>query len=433
MTSVPGRAHRVRWWIIAVPALLYFLSYFHRVAPVVVAADLMRAFSVSAAALGNLSAIYPYCFAAMALPGGSLADTLGPRVTLSLGAMTMALGSALFGLASSFGVAFAGRLLVGLGASVILIASLRLAAEWFRSDEFATVSGWSQTVGSLGAGVGTTPLALLVETGGWRFSFIAIGAITLVLATACFVIVRDRPEAMGLAPVNERPPGPLPTVREILAGIPAVAGNPRSWPPVLTSTGVYGAFVAFVGLWGAPYLMQVYGLSRVAASNLMALVALGLLLSSPLIGWASDRWLGRRRPPLLAATALYAAVWGALVIPGEPLPRAWLGPLCFLLGAGSGAVVLVFACVREVNDPRYVGLTLGFHNLPVFLNFALMQWLTGVLLDSRWEGLLEGGTRVYSPGAYRVAFSLCLAVSVGSFLAACLVKETRCRNIWRPA
>jgi hypothetical protein len=89
--------------------------------------------------------------------------------------------------------------------------------------------------------------------------------------------------------------------------------------------------------------------------------------------------------------------------------------------------------VREVNDPRYVGLTLGFHNLPVFLNFALMQWLTGALLDSRWEGLLQGGMRVYSPGAYRVAFSLCLAVSLGSFISACLVKETHCRNIWRPA
>ncbi len=66
-----------RWGVLVVPALLYFLSYFHRVAPVVVAGDLMAAFAVSAATLGALSAIYPYCFAAMGLPGGSLADFLG--------------------------------------------------------------------------------------------------------------------------------------------------------------------------------------------------------------------------------------------------------------------------------------------------------------------------------------------------------------------
>ena len=113
---------RTRWTVLVVPALLYFLSYFHRVAPVVVAGDLMAAFAVSAATLGALSAIYPYCFAAMGLPGGSLADSLGPRRTLSLGGLSMSAGSVLFGLAPGFGVAFAGRLLVGLGASVILIA-----------------------------------------------------------------------------------------------------------------------------------------------------------------------------------------------------------------------------------------------------------------------------------------------------------------------
>ncbi len=426
-----ARTRRARWWITVVPALLYFFSYFHRVAPVVVAGDLMRAFAVSAASLGNLSAIYPYCFAVMALPGGSLADTLGPRRTLTLGALTMSAGAVVFGLAPGFGTAFAGRLLVGLGASVILISSLRLAAEWFRTDEFATISGWSQTVGSLGALVGTTPLALLVEGVGWRAAFISIGGATAIVAAACFLLVRDHPSALGLTPINPVRAGPAPGLRAVLAGIPAVAGNWRSWPPVLASTGVYGSFVAFVGLWGVPYLTQVYGVTRVGASNLMAMTAVGILIASPLVGWISDRWLGLRRLPLVAAAALYAGVWALLVLPRTPVPLGWMGPLCFLLGVGSGAVVVVFACVREVNDPRYVGVTLGFHNLPVFLGFALMQWLTGVILDARWEGALAAGSRVYSPDAYRWAFGLCLAVSVAALVSACLVTETRCRNIWR--
>ncbi len=427
------RTRRVRWWIIAVPAVLYFFSYFHRIAPVVVAQDLMRAFSVSAPSLGQLSAIYPYCFAAMALPGGSLADTLGPRRTLSLGALTMGAGSILFGLAPSFGAAFAGRLLVGLGASVMLIASLRLCAEWFRTDEFATVSGWSQSVGSIGALVGTTPMALLVEQIGWRHSFVSIGATTLLLAALCFLVVRDRPESLGLAPINPGHPAAAPGLRAVLSGIPKVTGNWRSWPPVLSSTGIYGAFVAFVGLWGVPYLTQVYGMPRVHASNLIALAAVGLLIGAPLIGWLSDRVLNRRRWPLIAATSLNVAVWAALVLPGRSVPAGGLGPLCFLLGLCSGAVVLVFASIREINDPRYVGVAIGFHNLPVFLGFALLQWLTGVILDSRWDGALAAGARIYALDAYRGAFALCLVVSVAALLAACLVTETRCRNIWEPA
>src|SRR2546430_17725599 len=104
--------------MLLVPASLYLFSWVHRVAPAVVAADLMRAFSITAAALGNLAAIYPYVFAAMALVAGSLADTLGPRWTLALGGAAMGGGAVVFGLAASLDVALAGRLYFGLVPSV---------------------------------------------------------------------------------------------------------------------------------------------------------------------------------------------------------------------------------------------------------------------------------------------------------------------------
>lgn len=421
---------RARWGVLLVPALLYFLSYFHRVAPAVVAGDLMAAFAVSAATLGALSAIYPYCFAAMALPGGSLADLLGPRRTLTLGGLSMSVGSILFGMAPGFGVAFAGRLLVGLGASVILIAGLRLAAEWFRTEEFGTVAGAAQSVGSLGAIAGTTPLALLVEQVGWRQGFVTIGALTALLAATCFVTVRDRPAPRD-APAARPKPDEL-GLREIVAGIPSVILNPRSWTVGLISGGIYGGFAAFVGLWGVPYLTQVYELPRVRAANLVGLAALGLLVGAPLLGWLSDR-LRRRRLPLIVVSGLNVVTWIALVAPAPPIAPDFLPLICFLIGLGSSVVVLVFAAIREVNDPRCVGVALGFHNLPTFLSFGVMQWVTGLVLDHHWDGALLAGVRIYGADAYRAAFALCLALAAGSFLSACLAPETRGRNIWSPA
>lgn len=393
----------------------------------------MQAFAIPAAALGTLIAVYPYCFVVMALPNGTLADTLGPRRVLALGGLTMAAGSMLFGTAPVFSVAVAGRLLVGVGASVMLIASLRLASEWFRPHEFATVAGTSQSIGAVGALVGTGPLALLVEAIGWRSSFVGIGAVTLVLAVACFIFIRDKPEDMGLARIAEGPRAPAPSLRDTIAAMPAIAANPRSWPILLLGATMYGSFVPFFGLWGVPYLTQVYGLSRVPASNLLMMTAVGLLISAPLFGWVSDRWMGLRRPPLIASTALYAAIWALIALPPTPVALRWLAPLCFLLGFASGGVSLVFACIREVNDPRHVGVALGCQNLPVFLGFALMQWLTGVLLDANWTGTLVAGSRVYPLAAYRVAFTLCFAVAFASFVAACLTTETRCRNVWAQA
>lgn len=200
---------------------------------------------------------------------------------------------------------------------------------------------------------------------------------------------------------------------------------------MLASAGIYGTLVAFVGLWGVPYLTQVYGLPRVEASNVMALAAAGIMVGGPLIGWVSDRGLARRRIPMVAAALLYLVPWLLLVAPGEArIPVGLLGPACFLLGLSSGAAVLPFACVREVNDPARVGIAIGFCNLPIFLGFALLQWITGAILDSRWEGIVAGGRRVYPFVAYHTAFTLCLGVAVAALAMACLVTETRCRNIW---
>jgi len=423
-----------RWVILLVPASLYLFSWVHRVAPAVVAADLMRAFSITAAALGNLAAIYPYVFAAMALVAGSLADTLGPRWTIALGGVTMGLGAALFGLAPTFGVAYAGRLLVGLGASVMLIAWLSLAAAWFRSDEFATISGWTQTVGNVGALLAASPLALLVEAVGWRETFVVIGGVTLVLAAVAAGCIRDHPEAMGLAPINpDHTAQRAPALGEVLRGVPEVMRNPRTWPPIITAGGMYTTVITFLGLWGVPYLTQVYGLARLDAATVVSMLAVGTAIGAPVVGWLSDRWLRRRRLPMAVFAAIYVTCWIPLVLPADArLPVPWLIPFFLVMGLASSGLVLVWSCVREVNDPARVGIAIGFCNVPIFLAFGLLQWLTGVILDAKWTGLMSGGARHYPPAAYQAAFVVCLALAACALVAALLVTETRCRNVWQP-
>ena len=60
------------------------MGFFQRVAPAVMTAELMQDFSISAAALGNLSAFYFYSYVAMQIPTGILADTWGPRRLLTM-------------------------------------------------------------------------------------------------------------------------------------------------------------------------------------------------------------------------------------------------------------------------------------------------------------------------------------------------------------
>jgi sugar phosphate permease len=424
------RTRRIRWLVLVIPSAIYFFSYFHRVASAVVAADVMRAFDISAAALGTLTAVYPYVFVAMALVAGSLAETLGPRRTLALGGFGMGVGALVFGAAPVFGVAVLGRLLVGMGASVVLISFLCLAAEWFRPDEFATVSGLTQTVGNVGGLIAASPLAVLVEAVGWRQSFVIIGSVSLLFGAASLLFVRDRPEAMGLPPVNPPRPRHALTLGEVVRGIPEIAANPRTWPPIVAASGMFATLIAVQGLWGVSYLTQVYGLTRVEAANLTSLLAVGIIVGAPLIGRLSDQWLGARRLPFVAFGALYTACWLPLAVHGWRLPLPLLAPFFFVMGFASCGLVLLWSCVREVNNPVRIGIVVGFSNMPVFLGLALLQWFTGVVLDAGWQGTSAGGVRVYPASAYEATFTVCLVVSIVALLATLLVTETRCRNIW---
>ncbi|MGH7311611.1 MAG: MFS transporter, partial [Candidatus Rokuibacteriota bacterium] len=96
----------------------------------------------------------------------------------------------------------------------------------------------------------------------------------------------------------------------------------------------------------------------------------------------------------------------------------------------SCGLVLVWSCVREVNDPSRVGIVVGFCNMPIFLLFALLQWLTGVILDAGWTGSVVGGMRFYPLSAWAAAFGACLAIAVVAVAAAARITETRCRNVW---
>src|SRR3989304_3497084 len=70
--------------------------------------------------------------------------------------------------AGSGGPLFAGRLLIGLGASVTFVGALKVAAVWFPPRWFGTVSALTSTMGVLGALAATAPFAFLAGAVGWR-------------------------------------------------------------------------------------------------------------------------------------------------------------------------------------------------------------------------------------------------------------------------
>lgn len=427
-----------RRWLICLPlALAFIIVYFHRFAVGVVADNIMHDFAITQASrLGFLSSLYFYIYAVLQIPAGISADYWGPRRTITAALAVTAAGTFMFAWAPSLDWLFTARAVIGVGVGFIYINIVKVFATWFRNREFGTLSGLSSFTGNLGFALAATPLAAMVEIAGWRASFNMIAILTLIVAVYCWLTVRDTPAGYGLPTITEVESAEGVSHQEapaasgsVLADIRTVVTNPYTWPPFVASTCLYGVYVTFAGVWGVPYLMQIYGMDRVAAAGYMVAVSLGYMLIGPVVGWLSDRFRSRR-VPFIANCGLLLATWLAFTLwnGGKP-PVDSLYPLCFLLGAGAAGITLNLACAKEVNPPHLTGLATGFVNIGPFIGAALIQPLFGFVLDLGWQGGLEAGMKIYPLAAFQLAFLICAAILAVALAAILLVKETACVNI----
>ena len=406
-------------------ALFYLIGFFQRVAPAVITSELMTEFSLTAAALGNLSAVYFYSYVAMQIPTGILADHWGPRRILSIGAAVAAAGTLLFGLAHSLALVALGRLLIGAAVGVAFVAMLKLSTHWFHPSRFALFSGVALACGVAGAVFAGAPLRLLVDAFGWRAVMLATGSFTGLLALVIWMVVRDDPSELGYRGFMAQPHASAPR-RSVWTGIRAVLRTKNVWLILIICGGVTGPTLTFAGLWGVPFLSTHYGLTTAAAATLTSLLLLSWALAGPFMGALSDRV--RRRKPLygMGATVAAAGWFYVFLVPRIPLPL--LVAVLVLTGIASGCVMIGFAFAKESAPAALAGTTSGVINMGNMLGGLIMQPAVGWMLDRYWDGTLEGGVRVYRFEAYRAGFSFMLAWLVLSIALVLFTRETHCRQ-----
>ncbi|WP_429886003.1 MFS transporter [Geoalkalibacter halelectricus] len=425
----PTRFLVARWGIFAILIFAYMLVFFHRMAPAVVAGDLMRSFGTTGAALGSLAAMYFYIYTLMQIPAGVLADTLGARASVAMGNLVAGSGSILFGMADTFWEASVGRALVGLGVSVVFVALFKSNSVWFSERRYGMVSGLALLFGNLGAIASAGPLALVLEVYSWRLVFIALGAVTLVLAALTLLLVRNRPEDLGFPSVRQmegRQSHP-PRRSHWLKDLRVVFATRAIWPVFWVGMGMVGGMLAFIGLWAIPYLRDVHGLDRTAAATYTSLTLAGFAVGSLLVGGFSDR-IGRRKPLVLAGTIGYALT--CLVMAVFPWQSSLVGViLFFLIGLSSGGFIVTFANAKEVVSPAFSGMAIGLVNTGLFLGAACLQPLFGWVMDLTWDGTMADGVRIYGAGDYRLGILLVFGFSLLAVAGASRMRETFCRNV----
>ncbi len=341
----------------------YVLSQFYRAFLAVLTPVLGREIGAGAEDLAYASGLWFLAFAAMQIPVGEALDRIGPRRTAAvLLAFGGAGGAVVFALAEGPGAVQAAMVLIGIGCSPVLMASYYIFARVYSPQVFATLAGATIGIGSLGNIAGSRPLAVLVEAAGWRETLWGLAAVTLLVALALAVFVRDP------APAPRPEGGRRGSLLDILR-------LPGMWAILPLMAMNYAPAAAIRGLWAGPYLSEIHGADAGVIGNVTLAMGLAMVAGSFAYG-PLDRLFGTRKWVVFwgnLASALCVAALALAPAPGLWTVTALLAGIAFF---GASFPVMI-AHGRGFFPPHLMGRGVTFLNLFGIGGVGLMQFFSG--------------------------------------------------------
>jgi len=398
-----ARTATVAWLI---TATYYFYQYALRSAPAVMMPQLSDAFGLSAMGVASIVGLFYYGYSPFSLVAGLAMDRLGPRRVVPIGAAAVGIGALLFASGSSQ-VASIGRLLQGAGGVFALVGAAYIAMTNFPPSRAATLIGATQMFGMAGGSAGQFLVGPMIARGvPWTTFWIGMGIAGLAISVLLY----------WLLPESKPAPRRDDWLKTAAGSLSVVFRNPQSILCGMIAGLIFIPTTIFDMIWGVRYLQEARGLDYAAAVLRSSTVPIGWMIGCPLLGLISDR-IGRRKP-VIAAGALVLLVTLAWILYGraDVFPPYVVG---LVAGIASGAAMLPYTVIKEVNPPEASGTATGVVN---FLNFTFSALLTPVF---GWLLLtVAGGAAPLQLEHYQTTFApLLLGVGVAIVLTFFL-KET---------
>jgi len=351
--------------------------------------------------VGVLLSVFFWSYAPLQPVAGWLAQRFGVRVVLPAGLAVWATATTLTGLATSFAMLLALRILLGIGESVTYPCNSALLAQRAPVHERGRANGIIMACTALGPVFGTLFGGLAMATFGWRAAFIAVGLASLAWLWPWHAVTR----------AGETVARPSGSTRLIAYG--ELLGQRAMWGASLghfcNSYTLY-----FVLTWLPLFLVKAHGFSVPAMAEIGAGIYTVHALSSAITGWVSDRWIvagaspNRVQKTLLVSGMLgNAAMMMACASAGRNLSIALLAVSGVFFGLVSPNLQGI---AQTLGGPRAAGQWMGVQNMVGNLSGVLAPLLTGFVVDRT--------------GHFYWAFAIAAAVALaGSFAFGVLIRR----------
>jgi MFS family permease len=353
---------------------------------------------------------------------GRMMDRFGPRVVMELGVALMGGGLLLAPLTTRpWHLYLTIGVMVGAGSVCLGYSGQSL----FLPNWFNRRRGLAMGIAFAGVGIGSITLLpwvqLMIEQTGWRTACTAIGIVVLVVLAPINLLLRKRPQDLGLEPDGDTAPSASAKPVSYVVD-PEWAGVDWTLARAVRTARFWWLALGYFGglyIWYAVQVHQTKYLLDIGFSPSVGVWALGVvsLLGIPgqiALGHLSDR-LGREW--IWTASCMGFAICFAALIALAHVPSLMLVYIMvFAQGAlGYGLTAILGAVVFEIFQGKQYGSIFGSVMLAGLAGGAAGPWVTGFLHDLS--------------GSYALAFAIGIGVSVLSAAAIWMASPRKIRAV----
>ncbi len=343
------------------------------------------------AQIGLIPSIYSVFYAVGQFVSGQLASRFGGRRMVALGMAVIVVANLLFSQAHSLPVMMALWALNGLAQSTGWPALVQAMSHWFTKGRRGTVMGFISTCYQVGNVLSWLLAGFLVDAYGWRAAFWVPGLALLPVLVLAWVLLRDRPEDVGLAHIRDDDASPAGSATTTIdAGewtlahvLKVTLSNRTLWLVAGTYFFFNAVRYAFMN-WSIQYFADFHH-QEIKHSALKAIAfplvgALGAVSS----GWVSDVLFGGKRAPVCAAMLSGLALLCVGFVPlaaGSTLTATLLLAAAGFMIYGPDAIISGATAI-DVAHPKAAAAASGFVMAMGNLGSALVAGFgVGFILD----------------------------------------------------
>jgi len=274
-----------RYIMVSATFIMSLLLYIDRACISAAKDPIAQSLGLSDSQMGWILSIFALGYSLFQTPAGILIDRFGPRRMLSAIVAFWSVFTALTGAAWNFASLLVIRFLFGAGEAGAFPGASRAFFSWIPLKERGIVQGINFSGSRLGAAFALPAIALLIETVGWRNSFLIQGSVVFTWAILWYIFFRDMPEKHK--GVTEREKLYILETRQKSDGLPP---EPMTINRLLSSGNMWLAMGQYLGsnftfffclTWLLPHLKSTYNLELVEA---------GFYASLPLLAGAAGNW-----------------------------------------------------------------------------------------------------------------------------------------------